>query len=466
MSTPSSNTGSGGVLAPRYRSIRTGHVADEPLRVAGNAPVADLAALARLFTSPVLSGEFTPGAFWRGVQLDWPLPEQRPACGSLLSIFADSVAELCAGAGTVGVKFSGGLDSLAVLCHLAELRPARRLVAYCVDLTDYQGRSSVEVARGLLERMRGATGNAVELVAVDPAECTGTPAWSPHGPRLDALPTVNAAIATRTAADEVELLLRGDGADELLGVPSYATMPVIAAHGLRGGCRYLTDFRHSGAGWAGEALAVAADRFPRRTRARWYWAATWPDWCTSTVSPVVCGPLRAQAETFAAGWISDRLAEHVRHRRRWAAADAADAFWPRAHVPPAGTVPEVSPFLSDSVVATARAMSLAARYNPRLPSAYQRYKAAVVALLPAWVRSALPPQKQYFTRALARAHAGELAAPCAAAAGLLDPDALAACTDTATRMTAAAMEAWLAGAHAAGYHVPDFARETVAAHRV
>jgi len=55
----------------------------------------------------------------------------------------------------------------------------------------------------------------------------------------------------------------------------------------------------------------------------------------------------------------------MRGGRRWAEADAADAFWPRGHMPAAGTVPEASPFLTDQVVAHAVAMPLAERYETR-----------------------------------------------------------------------------------------------------
>jgi hypothetical protein len=60
------------------------------------------------------------------------------------------------------------------------------------------------------------------------------------------------------------------------------------------------------------------------------------------------------------------------------------------------------------------------------------------------------PRAQFFTRALAGAVAEPLDVPLAAETGLLDPQAVAACTDTAVRMSAAAVEAWLAGAVAAG----------------
>jgi hypothetical protein len=193
------------------------------------------------------------------------------------------------------------------------------------------------------------------------------------------------------------------------------------------GWRYLADIRRSGPGLTGEILALAAGRLPPRVRMRSYWATNWPGWCRPTISPVVSEPFRAEALAWAQSWIDRRLAEHVVEDRSWMSADAWDSFWPRSYTPPAGIVPEASPFLHEDVVATALALPLTQRYDARLPT-----------------------RKQYFTQALARAFSGPLAVPVAAAVGLLDPEVLSTETDTAVRMMAAATEAWLAGAIAAG----------------
>lgn len=100
---------------------------------------------ARLFTAPALIGEFTVGAYWRGVELVWRMPAPSIPARPVTAVFAEAMAGLCAGSDTVGVQVSGGLDSLAVLCQAATLSPPR-LVAYCVALTDDQGVSSARVS--------------------------------------------------------------------------------------------------------------------------------------------------------------------------------------------------------------------------------------------------------------------------------------------------------------------------------
>ncbi len=185
-----------------------------------------------------------------------------------------------------------------------------------------------------------------------------------------------------------------------------------------------------------------------------YWAANWPAWCRPDNSSVVA-ELRAQALTWAADWIDAAVAGHTAAGRSWVAAHAHDSFWPLVYTPPAtDAVAEASPFLHEDFATAALALPVTARYDAALPTAYQRCKAAVVRLLPGSARRALPARKQYYTHALARAVAGPIDVPVAATAGLLDPDALTAETDTATRMTATAVEAWLAGAMSYGFAVP------------
>lgn len=423
---------------------------DHPLAAVGAVPTVDVAGLARLFTGPGLYGEFAPSSYWTDVGLVWPPPTPDPAGPPLMEVFAAAVAEQCGDAETVGVKLSGGLDSLAVLAHVAALRPARRIIAYCTDLTDDTGQSAAVVARRLLADLD----LVAELVVVDPGTCAEVAAWSPHGPRPDALPAVNATVAELAADAGVGVLLPGDGADELLAVPGYATGAIGRTSGVWAASRYAADVRRSGPGLPGEALALAADRLPAGARARWYWAANWPDWCQPTISSVVAEPLREPALAWARDWIDATVSRHAAAGRSWVEADAFDSFWPRAYTPPAGDVAEASPFLHEDVVAAALALPAAARYDASLPTAYQRCKAAVVRLLPERARTVPPARKQYYTRALARAVSGPIEVPVAAEAGLLNPDALAGESDTAVRMTATAVEAWLAGAVDHGFAVP------------
>lgn len=318
------------------------------------------------------------------------------------------------------------------------------MVAFTTDLTDDAGGSSAAVVRRLLDDLK----LPVELVVLDPDRDRGEPAWSATGPRPDALPEVNAAVAERAVELGVGMLLSGDGADELLGVPRFATGAVVRRHGIRGGLQYAADVAGSGPGLPGEVAGFIGRVLPAPIRARTYWAANWPAWCNPKAPAVLGSPYREAATWWAQHWV-DTVAGHAAVGRSWAEADAHDALFPLV-ISPAGPVPKASPFLHDGFLAAALALPLGDRYHPGLPSAYLRCKAQVVRLLPRYVLGALPRRKQYFTLTLAHQAAAGRRAPRCVEAGLLDADSLAAEHDAAVLLVVAAVERWLAGAEMAG----------------
>lgn len=431
-------------LIPLFRD-GTGRTSADPLELTGPTPAVDLMALGLLLTPPALLGEFIPRAPWRGVErIRLGLPRSRH--GSLSHAFAAAVEDLTGDVEVIGVKVSGGLDSLAVLVHAVRAASGRRVMAFTTDLTCDVGTSAATVVRRLLTNLD----LNVELVVVDPDRERSEPVWSPVGPRLDALPEVNAATAEIATQLGVGVLLSGDGADELLGVPRFATAHIAAHLGLRAAVRYGRDAARSGPGLAGEVAAAVASWLSPAARARGYWAANWPSWCDPVAPAVLAEPHRTQATVWARGWVQEQITTHAAVSRSWAASDAYDALFPREVIPPAGSVPETSPFLHDDTVATALALPLADRYHPCLPSAYLRCKAQVVRLLPRTALPALPRNKQYFSSVLAHQAAAGTTAPLAVKTGLLDPDALAAETDVAQLLVIAAIERWLTGAEKAG----------------
>ncbi len=427
----------------------SGRVGVDPLVVAGPGARVAGGELARLFTGVGVTGEFPAGSWWQEVALVWPAPAARPAGRALREVFTQAVAEMCGDAAVVGVNFSGGLDSLAVLVAVCRLVPARSVVAFTVDLVDDDGVSTAAAASALIAALR----LPARLVVVNPDAAGAAPPWSPLGPRFDALPHLNARVNAAAAHAGCGVLLSGNGADELLAAGSFASIEVAGRWGARGAGRYVADLARTEAGWPGEVAAVAARALPARWSAAAYWAANWPRLCRPSVSPLLAAGHRDQARAWAAQWVREQVAGHAAAGRSWAQADRVDTFWPRGFSPDAGSVPEGSPFLHPDLVAAGLAVPVASRYDPRPAHAYHRIKPLVVGLFPAQMRAGLPTAKRYYAAALARAVAGPLAAPTAVEAGLLDAAAVASCTDTATRLTVAAVETWLAGAVARGYQV-------------
>lgn len=321
----------------------------DALAAAGPAPRIDLDTLARMLCPPAIDGEFLPGAPWVGVRRTRPVPPtpgRGPHPGHrwrawLRAHFADAVADTVGGHRRVAVSLSGGLDSLAVLLA-ANAHQARRagsdVVAISVDITDDRGRGAADIAARQLAVLAPGTPHVV----VHPDGLGGhVPRWNPGGPRLDALPALNAEVNAAAAAHGATLLLSGDGADEHLAVPRYATALVAAEHGRSAAARYLADLRGVDTGLTGETVAAAARLvLPRRARTDLYWAATWPQWCAPIAPAVLAEPYRTRAQTWARATVAAARRAHHDAGRSWAEADAFDAIHPHDPIPAAGRCPK------------------------------------------------------------------------------------------------------------------------------
>lgn len=426
-------------LVPEYVD-GAGRRSNDPLELAGPVPAIDLKALALLLAPPVLMGEFTPSCPWQGVErigADEIVPQPAP----LTETFRQAIESLTAEAEVIGVMVSGGLDSLAVLSHAMKVARGRRVVALTTDLTDDAGGSAAAMVKDLLTTLQ----LPAELVVLDPTRDRAQRRWSPAGPRLDALPEVNAAASALALELGVGVLLSGDGADELLGVPRFAAATILARQGPSAAYRYIRDLAGSGPGALGEVIGLAARFLPAKARARTYWAANWPEWCAPVAPAVLAEPHRSHVTKWAHEWVRQQIEAHTAAGRSWAEADAHDAFYPHDPIPPAGSVQEASPFLDQEFMAAALAIPPADRYDPTLPNAYHRCKAEVVRLLPRESAHLLPKRKQYFTTALARHMPAEQHAPRSVACGLLDRDALAVESDPSVLLVVSAIEQWLIG---------------------
>ncbi|MGP4001576.1 asparagine synthase-related protein [Streptomyces sp. 8N706] len=402
--------------------------------------------MALLLAPPALTGEFFPLSLWRGVDrlpLRPVVPAPHP--GGLRAAFAESVREVTENAETIGVSVSGGLDSLMTLVHAHAVADGRRVIAFTADMTDDRGRSCVPVVTGLLRDLDLTT---VDLEVIDPKRHHAEPRWSPLGPRLDSRPDLNAAMAERAAARGADVLLSGDGSDELLGVPRYATTAIARRHSLRAARRYAQDVARSGPGLFGEALAVLTRYAPARLRSAAYWAANWPEWTSITAPALLAEPYRSAATAWGRRWVADRIADHAHGSRSWAEADAYEAFYPHETIPAAGGVPEASPFLTDRFVSAAFAVPLADRYRADLPTGYWRCKSLVLSLLPPEMLRHLPRHKQYFSAALGeQARTLDPSAPLLSVeSGLVCRAALRRETDPAALLALSAVEQWLLGA--------------------
>lgn len=430
------------VIGPQYKAVG-GEIFPDPLLAVRGPPEVDLDGLACLFASPSLFGEVTPGSFWRGVSLHWPPPEA--AClptEPLIDAFRKAVKDCCQDAQTIAIQTSGGLDSLAVLRTCCELFPDRQIIALCGNIVDDDGVSTVDVVRSLIAKLR----LRCKLVVVGRNEWREWPQWSPHGPFRTAVPSAHAAMARIARQEGADVLLSGDGADELVAIHRFAAKAIARGKGLREAGSYLRDAMMTGPGLTGELLAVVADLLPARLRLQMYWAINWPEWCVPSASKILREPYYSTALRWAEAWLRSSLEDHIKHKRSWCEAEALDAWWPQPFLAWAGELPEGSPFLHEHFVSVALAHPASSRYSRSEYTTYHKIKSGVVALFPPEDRALLPPRKQYFTKFAADMNSKPAESPLGIELGLFNRQALRDEQDTMTRKLIVAVEHWLQGA--------------------
>ena len=414
---------------------------------------------------PSVVGEFCPSALAGGTAGHLPAvpwPEADPRVTDVRAPFRESVRSCMAGHETVAVSISGGLDSLAVLIEAARIaaEDGRRVIAVVAELTDDAGLSNVPV----VQRLVAAAGlDEVELHAVGAAELPKErPAWRPQGPDLDALPLANRRLAELACERGATVMLGGNGADETLGAVRYLIGSYAGSARWAAARSYWSDSigTHREARLA-ESIAIAARTLPRQWRTFVYFAMEWPELCTQADAPdVIEEDLRGHVSTWSATWIKTLVRYHATHHRTWAQAAAWDAVFPLTVLAGPGPIPWRHPFLTEHFINAVQQLPIARRYDPRLPHAYWRQKAQVLALLPGAVRNVLPTAKQTFRTELAQRYAAEkTAATCLIEHGIVSHTRWQAAHDPLIVGRVNALERWAQEAVARGYSISRQSRE-------
>lgn len=436
---------------PLYSSDdgRQGH---NPLALAGEHPQFSLSKLALYFSTPAVVGEFLPDCPWQGVtrlraSIAWP--PQTTHIDDLVSVFQQSLAYSIGDAATVAVALSGGLDSLAVLYHASKLclRDGRRLVAVTTDLPDDTGHRCIPVVQQVVRDLS----LSCEFHHVT-AEASIDATWHARGPRTDAMPRFNRAMADTAQAADADVLLTGSGADELLGSVRYLTPHLLRSRRWHDACSYLHDVVQGGGvrRLETELFAAMASLLPKRYANRLYWATNWPELCRVQAPSLLAERFRPSVERWTATWLQDTLLFHEAHHRPWAVKDAWDALFPLDILPQAGSIPEKDPFLHPFFMEYAMGLPLVERYSGALRTPYHRRKAPVLRLYPPHLHPVLPRAKQLFSHAFSdyQRHM-DIPSRCIAY-GLLDEEAFVKCCDPSLLGMAEMVEQWIAGTEKVG----------------
>lgn len=416
--------------------------------------------LAVLFGNPSRELDFAPLSVWDGVERVRTLRPWRSSVDEdvpdLLAAFDAAVLRAMGDAEVVGVSISGGLDSLLVTYRAARLarESGRRIVVAVLDMEDDRGVTCGEAVAGQL----AALDIDAELIVLPEAGQGGrTPAWSPLGPREDALPEANLRIAEALEGAGAQRILNGSGSDELLHVGLFITPLLLAAGRRRAVPAYLRDLKpYSGLlGYARETAALAA---PRMSLDRSFTVALslmFPGVHSSVPDGVLTPRLREVVTRVQRDWIEQERRLFEAHDFCWQDYSALHAICPQSIIPAATDLPVYFPFQDPGFAAAAESLPLHRRYDETLAHPYHRMKSQVVSMFPAEVRPALPTRKQTFSLALSRAARVQAESfELSVAAGLLDPGCLPVLAEHDDLVAiAAAVEDWLAGAVKQGYRV-------------
>lgn len=323
----------------------------DPLALVGDQPTFSLSKLALYLSTPAVIGEFMPDCPWQGVSrvrssVVWPSVAQS-CTEDIVAQFQQSIRACVGDASTIAVALSGGLDSTAVLYHASKVCQDRRLIAITSDLQDDNGVSCASVAQHLVESL--SVPCELRILKSTPEAYRQFPEaqWNAHGPRNDAMPRLNRAMADVAESWGAEVLLTGSGADELLGAVRYLLPSLLCSRRWRDATSYLCDiFRGGGVRRVEtELLAIVASRLPAHFASQLYWATSWPELCIIQAPSLLSEQFHVKVEEWSRAWVRDILVLHTQKHRSWAIADAWDALFPLDLLPQAGLIAERDPFL-------------------------------------------------------------------------------------------------------------------------
>lgn len=303
----------------------------------------------------------------------------------------------------IAVSFSGGLDSLAVLC--ATLRVVGndhmdRVSVHMIRLRTDDGRSNVDEALAVL----GAVSSTVTVDVVDPPSTASSPAWLPAGPRLDALPEANDLLGDSARARDATVILTGSGSDELLGTARFSFYQVLR-HSPASIRSYARDTLFaSRSAWGRELLLPPLARLASRKLRTWlYLVAEEPDVFEYEQSGLVSPVYREHVNAWCRRWRDSWRAFLESNAESLNYLAIVGSVFPQPQEQPIGGLDWQSPFRDQCLTETLLSVPGWQRYDGKLTHPYWRAKCLVLESLPNLPLN-LPVRKDIYGVTLARRH--------------------------------------------------------------
>ena len=412
-----------------------------------------IARLAAGFASAALRAEVLPQSPWVNatrLRAMPPISNGQSDPDEIVTQFDQAVKKTIGDANTVAVTLSGGMDSAAVLAAAKRIcsKDGRRLIAICLNSPDDQGNRPAKAAAKIM----CALGISEPLIVVEPnPNRWPEPAWNRPGPRCDSEPRYHFAIAASVAEAGAEVLLHGNGADELLTSPAFLAPTLLRQYGIKTARQYLQDRSYNE---LEQLLAVCCGMKGRRV-ANLYWALRWPNRAHGRGTTVLSAKARQAANVWTDAYKSESLRVAIELKATWAQASALHALFPRDLLAPATELPEKFPFLEPDFVRYAYHIKLDRRHRCAWESGYLNSKALVMDLIPN-LHTLVPRLRLRGLDAYSNYwNAMASDASTSLELGLVLPDWENRCADVFDRAIVLSTEAWLRGALEAGA-IPQF----------
>jgi asparagine synthetase B (glutamine-hydrolysing) len=358
-----------------------------------------------MLSAPAVEFEYLPAPLWENLKFEQyhPVDDLSGATqpGDILKAFHATVDEATNGAETVAVLFSGGLDSLAVLCHAHRQcqNTDRRLVTSVINISDDDGVKAADVAARLIRDFSIDT----ELIVTEPrsTECR-TRFWSIDGPSFVAMPLYVRAAVDSVRALGSEVLLDGSGGDETMQFPGFGSGTFACGGDLKALCGYLKDtFRYDAqAAVLGEFASSIAKVLPRPLSSALYHSFHLTDLARLSKQQIVSAKYRELVDEYVVKWYQHRITWLDQLRGSWTKMALLDQIHPIEPVQDFG-LPIRSPFLQIDFVKAALRLPSAARYSHGLKFPYHRWKSITCDLLPPECRKYAPRYKQLYRTSVA-----------------------------------------------------------------
>lgn len=362
--------------------------------------VVSLSNLSCYFHPFVVNGEFIPVSPWENRTIkNYPSPNEINfknindyTNSRFKDLFINSIQNLIKDKEIIGLSFSGGMDSTAILYYLLKIKDSKqKIVLFHIEMTDDQGVSSRRHVERILKELEFSS----KIIYVDfltdnkHLDLSCYP-WSEKGPALSSFPYLLQNINTLANKENTEILLHGDGANELLEAPCFLFKSLFQESKLKA-ARYLLDISDQfGFNQVKQELIYLISSKQKTYNKRLFERGHLSN-----------NIISSEFKSFSDDWFSKFIIEtetFLNNFALWETKELIRNVFPHSAIEDNGRVQEASPFLEPNLVKSLFQMPTYSRFDYSERSYYLRNKSLLVEILPEELK-VLFKEKQIFSKA-------------------------------------------------------------------